>query len=395
MHSLHYLPTLDPDSGGVRSYVLDLLELLNRAGHETTLVSPDSFGHASRLGEAERGNHRLVELGATASPLGRFPRRAIDAIFDQLPSPPDLLHLHGMWSVPNLQLAAAARNRGIPYIVTIHGMLDEWCMGKSSWRKRVYLALGGSRWLRDAACIISTAAGEVEQTRHYFPTTPVEIIPAPMDLAEYQNLPGPDAAVRSFGAAGTGDLVDDRPCVLFLSRIHPKKGLEVLIESVDVLRRRGTTVRLLIAGGPDGPYRREIVSLIGRLGLDDDVRLLGPVAGELKRSLFERADVFALATHQENFGIVFTESLACRTPVITTRGVDIWPELEGSGGAVIADRTPDAFADAIERIVADPGTSPAMGEAGRRWVMDYLDVNRITSRFVEVYAKAVVGDRSR
>jgi glycosyltransferase involved in cell wall biosynthesis len=131
------------------------------------------------------------------------------------------------------------------------------------------------------------------------------------------------------------------------------------------------------------------VSLVERLALGDDVRLLGPVAGELKRSLFERADVFALATHQENFGIVFTESLACRTPVITTRGVDIWPELEGSGGAVIADRTPDAFADAIERIVADPGTSPAMGEAGRRWVMDYLDVNRITKRFVEVYAKAV------
>jgi glycosyltransferase involved in cell wall biosynthesis len=81
--------------------------------------------------------------------------------------------------------------------------------------------------------------------------------------------------------------------------------------------------------------------------------------------------------------------------LITTRGVDIWPELESSGGAVIADRTPDAFADAIERIVTDPATSPAMGEAGRRWVMDYLDVDRITSRFVEVYAKAVSGDDQR
>jgi glycosyltransferase involved in cell wall biosynthesis len=129
--------------------------------------------------------------------------------------------------------------------------------------------------------------------------------------------------------------------------------------------------------------------LVDRLGLGDDVRLLGPVAGELKRSLFERADVFALATHQENFGIVFTESLACRTPVVTTRGVDIWPELESSGGALIADRTPEAFADAIERIVSEPGMSSSMGSAGRRWVMEYLDVSRITERFVEVYAKAI------
>ncbi len=395
MHSLHYLPTLDPDSGGVRSYVLDLLELLNRGGHDTTLVSPDSYGHRSRLGEPGRGDHRLVEITAKASPLGRFPRPKIDAIFDQLPSPPDLLHLHGMWSTPNLQLAAAARARGIPYIVTIHGMLDDWCMRKSRIRKAVYLGLGGRRWLRDAACIISTAAGEVEQTRRYFPTTPVEIIPAPMDLSEYQSLPGPDDAVRAFGAGGTGDLAEDRPCVLFLSRIHPKKGLEVLIESVDVLRRRGRPVRLLIAGGPDGPYKHEMVSLIDRLGLTEDVRLLGPVAGDLKRSLFQRADVFALATHQENFGIVFTESLACRTPLITTRGVDIWPELEASGGAIIADRTPEAFADAIEGIVADPETSPTMGEAGRRWVMEHLDVDRITTRFVEVYSKAVSGSPSR
>ena len=395
MHSLHYLPTLDPDSGGVRSYVLDLLELLNRAGHETTLVSPDSFGHRSRLDEPGRGDHRLVTLSGKPSPLGRFPQSAIDAVLDELPSPPDLLHLHGMWSMPNLQLAKAARTRGIPYVVTIHGMLDDWCMRKSRIRKRVYLALGGRRWLHEASIIISTAAGEVEQARGYFPTTPVEIIPAPMDLADYETLPGPAAADAAFGPEGTSDLADDRPCVLFLSRIHPKKGLEVLIRSIETLRGRGRRVRLLIAGGPDGPYRREIESLVDRLDIADDVRLIGPVTGDLKRSLFERADVFALATHQENFGIVFTESLACGTPVVTTKGVDIWPELERSGGAVIADRTPEAFADAIERVVADATTAADMGAAGRRWVMDYLDVNRITERFVEVYAKAVSKESRR
>lgn len=381
MHSLHYLPTLDPDSGGVRSYVLDLLELLNRAGHDTTLVTPEPFGHASRPGDAERGAHHLVTLDGRPDLIGRFKQPAIESVFDRLPSPPDLLHLHGMWSTPNLQLADEGHRRGIPHLVTIHGMLDTWCMQKSTLRKKAFLKLGGRRWLHEAACIISTAEGEVDQTRQYFPETPVEIIPAPMDLSEYQVLPGPGLAEEALAE----HLDDGLPTVLFLSRIHPKKGLEVLIDASGILRDRGRPVRTIVAGGPEGPYRQAMEGRVRRLGLEECVRFVGPVAGETKRSLFQRADVFALATHQENFGIVFTESLACETPVITTRGVDIWPELEASGGASIVERTPESFADAIAGIVETEGRSADMGGSGRRWVMDYLDVDRITARFLEVY----------
>jgi glycosyltransferase involved in cell wall biosynthesis len=293
-----------------------------------------------------------------------------------------------MWSSPNLQLASAAARRGIPYLVTIHGMLDTWCMTKSTLRKRAFLALGGRRWLREAACIISTAEGEVAQTRHHHPDTRVEIIPAPMDLSEYESLPGPQAAEAALG----NDLDTADPIVLFLSRIHPKKGLEVLIDAAAVLRDRGVRVRTIVAGGPDGPYRREMSARVERLDLGNLVRFVGPVAGETKRSLFQRAEVFALPTHQENFGIVFTESLACETPVVTTRGVDIWPELEASGGASIVERTPEAFADAIADIVGASERSAEMGASGRRWVLRYLDVHRVTDRFLEVY-RSVSADR--
>lgn len=394
IHSLHYLPTLDPDSGGVRSYVLDLLELLNREGHATTLVTPEAFGHRTVTGDAHRGDHRLHEITERADPLGRFPTSAIERIFDEPGGTPDLLHLHGMWSPPNLQLAAAARRRGIPYIVTIHGMLDTWCLRKSRLRKKVFLAVGGSKWLDRAACIVSTAQGEVDQTRQHYPRTPVEIIPAPMDLSAYATLPGPTPAEEAFGPSGTGDLASDRPNVLFLSRVHPKKGLEILIESVRLLRDRGRPVRLLVAGGPPGPYKDRMEALAVRHDVADDVRFLGSVTGDLKRSLFQRADLFALATHQENFGIVFTESLACETPVLTTKGVDIWPELESSGGAVIADRTTEAFADAIDGVVADAGKAAAMGISGRSWVMDYLDVDTITRRFLEVYRQVISDGRA-
>lgn len=391
IHSLHYLPTLDPDSGGVRSYVLDLLELLNRKGHATTLVTPDPFGRETRMGDGVRGDHVIWELPGSPNRLGRFPSKDIEAIFDNPRGAPDLLHLHGMWTPPNLQLASAARRRGIPYIVTIHGMLDTWCMSKSRLRKRVFMALAGSQWLNRAACVVSTAQGEVDQTRGYYPRTRVEVIPAPMDLSCYEVLPGTSLARNAFGPAGTGDISDDMPNVLFLSRLHPKKGLEVLIRAVHCLRSRSRPIRLLVAGGPPGSYEQAMKRLVTDLGLEDDVRFLGSVGGMLKNSLFQAADIFALATHQENFGIVFTESLACETPVVTTRGVDIWPELAASGGAIIADRTPEAFADAIESLAFTPGRAATLGQSGRAFVMKYLDVDHLVERFLEVYRSSMTG----
>ncbi len=133
-----------------------------------------------------------------------------------------------------------------------------------------------------------------------------------------------------------------------------------------------------------------MLSLVGDLGLEDDVRFLGSIFGEMKRSLFQAADVFALPTHQENF----TESLACATPVLTTRGVDIWPELVESGGAKIVDRTPEAFADGIQNIVADVPRSGEMGRRGRAWVFDFLNTSRITSRFIDIYREVVTNHRS-
>ena len=117
------------------------------------------------------------------------------------------------------------------------------------------------------------------------------------------------------------------------------------------------------------------------------------VVGDLKLSLYAMADVFALPTQQENFGIVYPEAMLCETPVIGTKGTDIWRELE-KGGAIIADRTPNAFADAIEDLVSDKEVLKAKGQQGREHILSWLDNDSVAKRYEEMYEQAANGHQS-
>ena len=122
-----------------------------------------------------------------------------------------------------------------------------------------------------------------------------------------------------------------------------------------------------------------------RKNLDDAVKFLGLVRGVEKTSLYEAADLLVIPTSQENFGLVFPEAMACRTPVVTTKGVDIWQEIE-SAGATIVEPTPAAVASAIDNLLSDPVNLRDIGDRGRRWVFDTLGPDQLLAQYESLYA---------
>jgi len=381
MNVLHYLPSLDPVEGGVVAHVSDLAILTSGAGVRVRIATSSAEPCPTSLRRAEGVD--LVEIGPLNRRTRLLSRSQLESI-EVLARDADVVHVHEAWTTANNQIARRLRRAGKPYVVTPHGMLDEWCLAHHAFRKRVYLHVLGSRLLRGAERVLLCAQGELDQSERWFGGTPGCVVPAATDLTPFAVLPGPGAAQEQVdGAAG------DDPVVLFLSRVHPKKGVEVLIDAASMLASGGQRFRLIVAGPGEEKYAAQLRERCKQGGIEDRCEFVGMISGSLKVSLYERASVFALPTQQENFGLVLTEAMAARTPVITTKGVDIWPVIEASGGGFIVDRTPEAFARAIKHVLDDLEAGERMGQAGRDWVFAHLGCEVLAARFIEIYREAI------
>jgi glycosyltransferase involved in cell wall biosynthesis len=292
----------------------------------------------------------------------------------------EVFHLHVPWDPICVQLAGVARKAGVPYVMSTHGMLDEWTMAQKGAKKRLYLALLGRRMLERASAVHCTAEAEKNQSQKWYPRGRSVVIPLLADLGPFDPLPGPELARQHIPAART-----DKPLILFMGRLSPIKRLELLINAAGELKRMQVPFRVLLAGPGDRNYEQELRRLTKQLDLEQDIAFLGFVGGREKISLYEASTAFVLPSHHENFGFVSVESLACRTPVVTTRGVNIWPELQASGGAVIVPAEPREVADAVRAIVTDPARRRAMGDAGRAWVLASFGVDSVASRYESMY----------
>lgn len=381
MKIVHYLASTDRQYGGPIHAVTDLCRVLAQAGHDVTLVTADPKDAATDWTGPAHRKPRLVVVPAPALP-GAFFSRSQKRTLEGLLSGVDALHLHGIWERENIQWGALARGLGIPYFISTRGMLDDYCFEQRGLKKRIYMSLFARRWLHGARRIHCTADEELRQSKRFFPAVRGVVIPNLMDLAPFRELPGPEPARQAFPF-----LPSPRPSVLFLGRLHPIKGLDRLLDAAKVLFDRGKPFEIVLAGPPDSEeYLASLRAQAARLGLSDATHFVGMVSGPTKLSLIQACDLFVQPSHHENFGMSLVEALACGAPLVTTHGVKIWPELQRSGGAVIAATEPVPFADAIEGVLFNRERIASMGKAGRAWVLKFLDSDTVRREFEQMYA---------
>jgi glycosyltransferase involved in cell wall biosynthesis len=378
LRCVHYFSGIRLETGGVARAVLDFCRVFAAAGNPTTLITGDATDVPAEWANSTSPDiPRLIEINP---PRGRFAllNRSDKSRLRQALTDAQVLHLHTPWEPSNLQAAALARQANVPYVLSIHGMLDDWSMAQKRSKKRAFLKLAGNRLLRRAARVHFTAQAELEQAKKWLPIDNGVVLPLVMDLTPFENLPGPQLARQRFARLNQGG---DK--LLFLSRVHPKKGVDLLIKALADLHKRDRRALLFIAGPGEPDYLEQLRQLAAELGVGESVEFCGMVRGEEKVSLYQAADLFILPTSQENFGLVLIEALACRLPVITTRGVDIWKELSGAG-ASITDPDPLAIASAIEATLSDP-TLNDRRERGRAWVCNELNPQKVVEDYESLY----------
>ena len=212
------------------------------------------------------------------------------------------------------------------------------------------------------------------------------MIPNLIDLSQFETLPGAQLAQDRWPA-----LKGEGPHLLFLSRIHVKKGIEHLLTAMPRLVAQHPDLQLFIAGSGDDAYTAAMQQLAAERGVDQCTHFVGHVGGPDKVSLYEACDLFVLPTSQENFGFVQFEALACNTPVMTTTLVDTHQEVVRSGGGVAVDQSADAIVDGIGPLLKDRDQLAAMGRQGRSWVFEHMSVDRIAGELEAMYRDAIAG----
>jgi len=222
----------------------------------------------------------------------------------------DLIHSHGLWMQPNRYARLAALSQAKPLVISTRGMLDDWARRRAILKKKLAWMAFEKKNLAAASLFHATAKSELEAIREVGLSAPVAVIPNGVDHPLRLD---PNVA-RELMVRRWPELTNKR-CFLFLSRLHQKKGLDILLKSWAQQAALHTKWHLLIAGPDLTGYKKSLLKMINELGLADRVSLTGPLAGEYKAAAFELSDLFVLPTRAENFGVVVAEALAYGLPV--------------------------------------------------------------------------------
>lgn len=309
MKQLHIVQSIDESCGGLGLAALRYAEAVAEAGAEVFLFVVIRGGGELQYGDAS-GRFSVIGantiLGGGAGSGFTSQLRALLRFLGK--NQIDLVHVHGVWSPILAAATYMAKFRDIRFVVSPHGCLEPWALGHRKFKKRIALALYQRRILENSSMLVATAKQELDSIRRLGLLNPVAVLPNGVDL-NFLHVERSSEFPRN---------------LLFLSRVHPVKGLKDLVLAWKKVRQPGWKV--IVAGPDELGYTAELKALIRAEGLESDFEFLGLVVGEKKERCFSEADIFVLPTYSENFGIAVAEALARGVPVITTTGAP-WEDL--------------------------------------------------------------------
>lgn len=284
----------------------------------------------------------------------------------------DLFHGNGLWQYPVHAMATTAQKREIPYIISPHGMLEPWALNSGKWKKKLALNIYQQKDLAKATCIHATAPMEASNIRKLGFNNPIAVIPNGIDLKEFP--------IRK------KDSNKKNNTLLFLSRIHPKKGIETLIEAWSQLtNNQRQNWKIEIAGNGTKEYISSLQNLINTKKLENEIQIIGPQFREKKIATYHQADLFVLPSYSENFGIVVAEALACGIPVITTNGTP-WEELNTFNAGWCVDVGIEPLIKSLEQALQLTDLQRLqMGKNGRLLIENNYSIESTTKKTIQLY----------
>ena len=354
--------SIDKKMGGPARSVLSLANGLEQQGCKVTLCTIESD---------EMNTEGVLNEGVNLVTLAYHKQKAsIEYFFSH--NHFDLVHIQNIW-LPFYHWAILILQKNhTPYIISPRGSLDHWCLNYKRFKKTIALYLYQRKDIDNASAIQTTSEIEAKHVHNLHFKSPISVIPNGIDVSTYSC-----RTEQSYAKI--------KKQVLFLSRIHPKKGIEVLIDAWELVHKEFPEWKVIIAGNGEERYIHKLSTRIESKHMTDCISIVPPIYGEEKRKLYCESSIFVLPSHSESFGMVIAEALACGVPVITSSFTP-WKILNDSGSGWSIDLSVENLATSLANALSlNPKVLFDMGQRGRELIENNYNYTTVAQKNLQLY----------
>ncbi len=361
MRILHVASSLAPELGGPSKACVEMARAVAARGHSVEIFTTDwgLEGKVDISGAPVPEGPAAIRYFPVHSPRILKPSWPLAQALNRHVGSFDVVHLHSLYLFHDWVTPRACRRAGVPYIVRPHGTLDPYIRRRHRWRKAIAEALFQNRVMREAAAIHYTAEDEMRLAAPFAQGTRGVVVPLGIDVDTYQALPDPYVFRARYPETGS------RRIVLFMSRLHEKKGLDLLVPAFARVIASRPDLHLVVAG-PDDGVGGALRRWIAEAGLSGRASVVGMLSGADKLAALSAASLFVLPSYSENFGVVVLEAMAAGLPVLISDKINIWREIADAAAGLVVAPDADALEAGMARLLDQPEMAARMGRAGRR-----------------------------
>ena len=384
MKVLQVVASLAPEWGGPVKVVNELAGALETIGVTSEIIS----AQGRRVGTPETVPNdipiHLFETGSLARLWTAHTPGLKKTLARKIPDF-DLVHIQELWHYPGYIASKIARSRNVPYIVTIHGELNEWNLQQKRLKKQIYMTAIQRGILKKSAALHAITQAESNRIRQLEIETPVAMIPNGIHTEAFENLPDRSQFVSRYPE------LENRMIVLFLGRIQQKKGLDILAQAFGNLVRTRDDVRLVVAGPDEDNTLTEVKTILKSHGALEKAEFPGMLTGEQKLEALSAADIFALTSYSEGFSVALLEALSAGLPLVITDECN-FPEVGDSRAGFVVRPNDSETASALMSLLDSADLRSEMSGNAHRLVRSNYTWERIAEKMFTLYENVIAGN---
>lgn len=385
MRVLVMSPYIGPIYGGIPTVVKELLQALAARELSVDLITTNANG-SSQLDVPlnswiEQDGYRVRYFSSWNQNDLIFSQSLLSWLWKNSGNY-DILHSHILFSPLNGLVHWLCQQRSLPYVMTPHGMLEPWALAYKAWKKKGYYQLIEKRALQGAAAVHALTSTEVGQITDLGFNKSV-LIPNGIHQHQFETLPSAEIFYKAFPS------LQDKSLILFLGRIDPKKGLDLLAKAYAQVATIFPNSHLVIAGPDTVNYSAIAIKNFQAAGCNEQVTFTGMLDGELKFSALAAASLYVAPSYSEGFSMSILEGMASSLPCIFTKGCN-FPEAALAQAAYEVEINADAISNALLHCLKNPREAQQMGDSARDFVFERYSWASIAERLDETYQRILL-----